>query len=125
MGLAGEDIPFLSRIIALADSYDAITSDRPYRKRRTHEEALAEITANAGTQFDPDLAGQFVEIMSQPLAAKEICGTTAELETEQQLLSDQQFLLLKKSLGHKLISLNDFKRIPTVFPEPTAIRSDI
>ncbi len=99
MGLAGEDIPFLSRVIALADSYDAITSDRPYRKRRTHEEALAEIAAHAGTQFDPDLAEQFVEIMSQPLAAKEICGTTAELETGEPLLSDYQFDLLKKNLN--------------------------
>ena len=97
MGLAGEDIPFLSRLIALGDSYDAITSDRPYRKRRTHEEALAEIAAHAGTQFDPDLADQFVEIMSQPAAAREICGTAAEFETGQPFLSDQQFQVFKRN----------------------------
>jgi response regulator RpfG family c-di-GMP phosphodiesterase len=125
MGLAGEDIPFLSRIIALADSYDAITSDRPYRKRRTHEEALAEIAAHAGTQFDPDLARQFVEIISQPLFAKEICGTAAELETGELLLSDYQFDLLKKNLNHKLLPLNGYKKIPADFPQLTAARSDI
>ncbi len=114
-GLAGEDIPFLSRIIALADSYDAITSDRPYRKRRTHEEALAEIAAHAGSQFDPDLAGQFIEIMSQPKAAKEICGTTAEFENGETLLSDQQFLQLKNSLNHKLVPLNGFKKSLRLF----------
>jgi HD-GYP domain-containing protein (c-di-GMP phosphodiesterase class II) len=125
MGLAGEDIPFLPRIIALADSYDAITSDRPYRKRRTHEEALAELTANAGTQFDPYLTREFVEIMSQPETAQEIRGITAQLVSGQQLLSDQQFLLLKQSLNHKLTSLNGFKKIPADFPQPTAVRSDI
>ncbi len=125
MGLAGEDIPLLSRIIALADSYDAITSDRPYRKRRTHEEALAEIAAHAGAQFDPDLARQFVDIMSKPLTANEICGTDADLETDQQLLSDQQFDLLKKNLSSKLLSLNGYKKIPADFPQLTAARSDI
>ena len=125
MGLASEDIPFLSRLIALADSYDAITSDRPYRKRRTHEEALNEITAHAGTQFDPDLARQFVEIMSQPLAAQEICGAAAELETDELLLSDYQFDLLKKNLNNKLLPLNGYKKIPADFPQLTAARSDI
>ena len=110
-GLAGEDIPFLSRIIALADSYDAITSDRPYRKRRTHEEAVAEIVAHAGSQFDPDLAGQFVEIMGQLEAAEEIYGTTAKLENGETPLSNQQFLQLKKSLNHKLIPLNGLKNL--------------
>ena len=125
MGLASEDIPFLSRLIALADSYDAITSNRPYRKRRTHEEALNEITAHAGTQFDPDLARQFVEIMSQPLAAQEICGAAAELETDELLLSDFQFDLLKKNLNNKLLPLNGYKKIPADFPQLSAARSDI
>jgi diguanylate cyclase (GGDEF)-like protein/putative nucleotidyltransferase with HDIG domain len=51
-GLGGEDIPLESRIILVADTYEAITSDRPYRRGRTSEEALAELERHAGTQFD-------------------------------------------------------------------------
>lgn len=62
-GLAGQDIPLLCRITALADVYDALTSDRPYRRRFTTGEALAEIKAQAGTQFDPELADKFVTLL--------------------------------------------------------------
>jgi diguanylate cyclase (GGDEF)-like protein/putative nucleotidyltransferase with HDIG domain len=51
-GLEGEEIPLESRIILVADTYEAITSDRPYRRGRTSEEALAELERHAGTQFD-------------------------------------------------------------------------
>lgn len=61
-GLAGEDIPIRARIIAVADSYDAMVSDRPYRKALTHEEAIAEIKRCSGTQFDPMIAEIFLEI---------------------------------------------------------------
>ncbi len=53
-GLAGEAIPQASRIILVADAFDAITSDRPYRAARSHEEAAGELRAGAGSQFDPD-----------------------------------------------------------------------
>ena len=62
-GLAGESIPLYSRIIAVADSYDAMTSKRPYRKGMNYIEALAEIEANAGMQFDPLLVKKFVQLM--------------------------------------------------------------
>ncbi len=60
-GLAGEDIPISARIIALADTYDAMTSDRAYREALSHQEAIDEIKRCSGTQFDPDLAKVFIE----------------------------------------------------------------
>ncbi|NLD26398.1 MAG: HD-GYP domain-containing protein, partial [Acholeplasmataceae bacterium] len=62
-GLKGQQIPLLSRIIAITDAYDAMISDRPYRKAMTKVEAISEIRANAGTQFDPDCANFFVNLM--------------------------------------------------------------
>jgi PAS domain S-box-containing protein/diguanylate cyclase (GGDEF)-like protein len=57
--LSGDDIPLASRIIAVCDAYDAITSDRPYGEKLTHEAALAEIRRCAGTQFDPVVVEAF------------------------------------------------------------------
>ena len=60
-GLKGEAIPMVARIIALADCYDAMTSERSYRNALSEEEALAEIRNNAGTQFDPEIVKIFLE----------------------------------------------------------------
>jgi HD-GYP domain-containing protein (c-di-GMP phosphodiesterase class II) len=54
-GLAGEDIPLVARIVCCCDAFSAMTTDRPYRAARTEEAALAELRANAGTQFDPEV----------------------------------------------------------------------
>ena len=61
-GLAGEAIPFPARIIAIVDSFDAMTEGRPYRGELTEQEACLEILAGAGSHFDPQLAEQFVRL---------------------------------------------------------------
>ncbi|MDN5325356.1 MAG: hypothetical protein PWP41_51 [Moorella sp. (in: firmicutes)] len=58
-GLKGLDIPLGARIIALADAFEAMTSQRPYQQSRTLPNALAEVENNAGTQFDPELVPVF------------------------------------------------------------------
>ncbi len=62
-GLAGEAIPLLSRIVAISDSYDAMTNNRVYRKAMTSQEAVEEIKRNNGTQFDPQIVAIFLSII--------------------------------------------------------------
>ena len=59
-GVAGEDIPLESRIIAVADSYDAMTTTRPYRVAMPHEEAVRRLQKGAGRQWDPRVVATFV-----------------------------------------------------------------
>ena len=63
-GLAGNDIPLASRILLVADAFDAMTSDRPYRPAISFEEALAELQRNAGRQFDPRCVAAFEEMLA-------------------------------------------------------------
>ncbi len=60
-GLAGTEIPFEARILAVADSYDAMTSNRPYRKALPHDIALVEFKRCAGRQFDPEVVKAFLK----------------------------------------------------------------
>lgn len=60
-GIGGEQIPLIAQITSMCDVYDAITSDRAYRKARSHKYACGEIEAYAGTQFDPALAKLFLD----------------------------------------------------------------
>lgn len=64
-GLKGDQIPLVSRIIAVADMYDAMTSDRPYRKRRSHQHAVDEILAASGVQIDPKVAEAFLDVLKE------------------------------------------------------------
>ena len=64
-GLSGEQIPISSRIIAIADTYDAMTSTRSYRKALSHQEAVDEIIRCSGSQFDPNLANLFISISEE------------------------------------------------------------
>jgi HD-GYP domain-containing protein (c-di-GMP phosphodiesterase class II) len=64
-GRAGEAIPLEARVLAIADAFDAMTSDRPYRGALTHREAVAEVKRCAGTQFDPEIARVFLELFAR------------------------------------------------------------
>lgn len=61
--LKGEEIPYLARILTVVDSFDAMTSNRPYNTRKTYEEAIEEISRCSGTQFDPYIAKAFIEVV--------------------------------------------------------------
>jgi pSer/pThr/pTyr-binding forkhead associated (FHA) protein len=80
-GLKGEQIPLVSRIIAVADMYDAMTSDRPYRKRRSHQFAVDEILAASGIKIDPKVAEAFLDVLKDIVpataAAEQPTGSTA------------------------------------------------
>ncbi|HRC58511.1 MAG TPA: HD domain-containing phosphohydrolase, partial [Kofleriaceae bacterium] len=63
-GLSGQNIPLVGRIVAVADAYDAMTSDRAYRRALRHEVAMSEIERCAGTQFDPEIADTFAKLIT-------------------------------------------------------------
>ena len=65
-GLVGEEIPFLARLLAVPDVYDAVTSDRPYRDAWPLERALGFIEENTGNHFDPQIAEAFSAVMAEP-----------------------------------------------------------
>lgn len=73
--LAGEDIPLSGRIVAVADVFDALTHQRPYKKAWTAEEAVEQIRSDAGTRYDPMVVEAFIEVVEQgrtnPAGAKE------------------------------------------------------
>ena len=87
-GLSRETIPFLSRIIAVVDAFDAMVSHRPYRKAKTLVEARDEMIHCAGTQFDPFLASEFVRMLDDgyqiDMNSKDVIVPTVKYETSQE-----------------------------------------
>jgi putative two-component system response regulator len=65
-GLAGDQIPLAARIVAVADVFDALTHDRPYKVAWSLDDARAEIAAGAGTQFDPRVVSAFLACERRP-----------------------------------------------------------
>jgi len=70
-GLSGEDIPLFGRIVAIADVFDALTSERPYKHAWPVEDAVANLKENAGSHFDPALIEVFIAILPEILAINE------------------------------------------------------
>ncbi len=77
-GIAGEEIPYLARIVTVVDSFDAMTTSRPYQRKRTMDEAFQELRTCAGRQFDPVLVEPFIEVVQE-------IGLLLDEEEEQEL----------------------------------------
>ncbi|HEU0025098.1 MAG TPA: HD domain-containing phosphohydrolase [Thermoleophilaceae bacterium] len=75
-GLAGEDIPLGSRVIAVCDAYDAMISDRPYRSAMSPEGAQSELRRGAGTQFDPHVVKAFLAVLASPRLSSDRLGAS-------------------------------------------------
>jgi putative nucleotidyltransferase with HDIG domain len=70
-GLTGPETPLLARLVHVVDAYDAMTSDRPYRRGMTHEQAAEILRENAGSQFDPEMVVAFLELGPSVLIARD------------------------------------------------------
>jgi HD-GYP domain-containing protein (c-di-GMP phosphodiesterase class II) len=64
-GLVGEQIPLGARIVLAVDAYHAMTSDRPYRRAMSHQEACRELEDHSGTQFDPEVVEALLAVLSR------------------------------------------------------------
>ena len=65
-GLAGQEIPLESRIVFVCDAYHAMTSDRTYRRALEQETAVRQLRSGAGSQFDPEVVGAFLDALDEP-----------------------------------------------------------
>lgn len=81
-GLQGATIPLMARIVAIADSFDALTHDRPYSRRRPVREALVEIERERGRQFDPEIVDAFMRVQQSEASRNDRTGRAREEEPE-------------------------------------------
>jgi adenylate cyclase len=86
-GLKGEEIPLCGRVMAIADVYDALISDRPYKKGISHEKAVEIILADRGSQFDPQLIDVFAEVHASFHAIAEQFTAASAIEPPIRLLN--------------------------------------
>jgi len=99
-GLQGEDIPLEARIISVADSYDAMTSHRPYRRALSIEQAVGELLKYSGTQFDPNIVDVFLQILEDdPDFAKAGIEASVQSESEGWLRKSQEGVFITPG-GH-------------------------
>jgi hypothetical protein len=74
-GLKGDNVPFLSRVIAVVDAYSAMISDRPYRKAFSSRKALEQIKAGAGTHYDPRVVETLTQLLNMPSLSPHLSGS--------------------------------------------------
>ena len=123
-GLPGKEIPLAARIVALADVYDALTSERPYKPAYSPEEARDTITAQSGLQFDPDVVAAFLRRFDDFVAVRdrypaEQAGDTSLVES---LLAE--FCDVEEQWSKESEFLNDFVtliKMPSSVPNPSCV----
>ena len=120
--LKGADIPIGGRIITIADTFDALTSDRPYRKSIPLADAIEMMIKQRGTQFDPTLLDKFVEIASQVLEALEqLALQEGEVGTAPNagfgMLPDQFYDHIARARSDDLLAT--FELVERIFQDPT------
>ncbi|HEY0006067.1 MAG TPA: HD domain-containing phosphohydrolase [Pyrinomonadaceae bacterium] len=100
-GLRGEQIPLLSRIILVADAYDAMTNPRPFREARDHDAALAQLTEGCRTRFDPEVVRAFSELETIALIRCSIAaGMSSDCLPGSPIAPDQNRLTLNDLICH-------------------------
>lgn len=101
LGLAGENIPEMARIIGIADAYDTMTSNRVYRKRLTDEDVISEIKRCAGSQFDPKLTEIFVKMIENGKLSQ-LSPDTAPITRKKPMgMAERSAELLRSVIGFK------------------------
>lgn len=100
-GLKGEEIPEMARIIGIADAYDAMTSNRVYRRRLSNEKVISELKQCSGTQFDPKLAEIFVKIIESGRLDDINPDDEPVSSNDRKSMAEQSADLLKSVIGFK------------------------
>ena len=98
--LRGEDIPYIARVIAVADSYNAMTSDRPYRAAMSPGSAYRRLLEGRATQFDPAIVDAFAVVLKQATMPyrKGLFGPVPKQEVKMPLVSRQSHALTRRLL---------------------------
>ena len=108
-GLSGTDIPLNARIVCIADAYDAMSSDRIYRKALSREKIRQELMDGSGTQFDPELLNRFVEIMDADKL--DILDITDALSISENDMQQQNILTDIENMIQKLSNASEQKKV--------------
>lgn len=98
-GLYDAEIPYIAKIVNLADSFDAMTTDRPYKRRRPAEDVISDMTANAGKQFAPELVTAFLRSMLKELAGEAKERKFRRMLGKEYLQTEKVIPLLKNALN--------------------------
>ncbi len=118
-GLSGESIPLGARILAIVDSYDAMTSERPYRKAMPSSLAREELQWCAGSQFDPRVVEAFLRVVAEQERAEERMSTALADHIVTTGSIFEEALLRRKVPREKLTSILNSADLPSLSSYPT------